>query len=124
MNKILENSIEKKVVLEARDLKKHFEISKGIIKREKVNVKAVDGINFKVYDGETLGIVGESGCGKSTTGELLLGLLEPTAGEVIFNDVNLSKMSQEELRLARKDLQVIFQDPYSSLNPRMTVEEI
>lgn len=121
---IVDKNVEKKVILEVKGLKKYFEINKGIIKKEKIDVKAVDGINFKVYDGETLGIVGESGCGKSTTGELILGLLEPTEGEVIFQNENLASMSQEELRLARKDLQVIFQDPYSSLNPRMTVEEI
>jgi peptide/nickel transport system ATP-binding protein len=84
----------------------------------------VDGLNFDVYQGETLGIVGESGCGKSTTGQLILGLLDATEGNIYFQNRDLAVLSQEELRKARRDLQVIFQDPYSSLNPRMTVEEL
>ncbi|MEZ0481476.1 ABC transporter ATP-binding protein [Planococcus sp. SSTMD024] len=118
------NVIEKNIIMEVQDLKKHFDISKGFIKKVNSKVRAVDGLNFHVYKGETLGIVGESGCGKSTAGQLMLGLLDATEGHIYFQDKDLAAMTQEELRLARRDLQVIFQDPYSSLNPRMTVEEI
>ena len=124
INNVQDDSLQNKILIEVKDLKKHFEISKGFFKKQKSTVKAVDKINFKIYNGETLGIVGESGCGKSTAGQLILGLLEPTEGEVIFDEKLLSTFSQKELRKARKDLQVIFQDPYSSLNPRMTVEEL
>jgi oligopeptide/dipeptide ABC transporter ATP-binding protein len=125
VNNLMENSEqEKNVLIQVKDLKKYFEISKGFLKKEKSIVKAVDDINFEVYVGETLGIVGESGCGKSTTGQLVLGLLEPTKGEIVFKNKLLSSFTKKELKKARKDLQVIFQDPYSSLNPRMTVEEI
>ena len=116
--------VEEKVILEVQNLKKHFDMTKGFIKKTNSKVRAVDGLNFKVYEGETLGIVGESGCGKSTTGQLILGLLDATEGHIYFKDQDIAGMSQEELRKARRDLQVIFQDPYSSLNPRMTVEEI
>ena len=112
------------MLLEVRGLKKHFEIKKGTFKKEIVKVKAVDGVDFEIYEGETLGIVGESGCGKSTTGEMLLGLLKPTEGTVKFMGKDLTKLNKKELREIRKDIQVIFQDPYSSLNPRMTVEQI
>ena len=95
-----------------------------MIKKITTKVRAVDGLNFEVYQGETLGIVGESGCGKSTAGQLILGLLDATEGNIYFQNRDLATMSQEELRKARRDLQVIFQDPYSSLNPRMTVEEL
>lgn len=117
-------AVKEKVILEVQNLKKHFDMSKGFIKKTKSKVRAVDGLNFQVYEGETLGIVGESGCGKSTTGQLILGLLDATEGHIYFRDKDIAGMSQEELRKARRDLQVIFQDPYSSLNPRMTVEEI
>ncbi|SEI89996.1 peptide/nickel transport system ATP-binding protein [Bhargavaea ginsengi] len=117
-------SAEREVIVEVRNLKKHFEMSNGFLKKTKTTVRAVDGLNFKVYEGETLGIVGESGCGKSTTGQLLLGLMEATEGEIYFRSTDLASMNKEALRKARKDLQVIFQDPYSSLNPRMTVGEL
>lgn len=110
--------------MEVTGLKKHFDMTKGFIKKTKSKVRAVDGLNFKVYKGETLGIVGESGCGKSTTGQLMLGLLDATEGHIYFQNEDIASMTQEELRKARRDLQVIFQDPYSSLNPRMTVEQI
>lgn len=116
--------LEEKIIIKVRNLKKHFELSKGFIKKEVSILRAVDGLNFDVYEGETLGIVGESGCGKSTTGQLILGLLDATEGNIYFNDKDIAGLSQEDLRKARRDLQVIFQDPYSSLNPRMTVEEI
>jgi peptide/nickel transport system ATP-binding protein len=117
-------AMKKSTILEIRNLKKHFVMTKGMIKKTTTNVRAVDGLNFDVYQGETLGIVGESGCGKSTTGQLILGLLDATEGNIFFQNKDLAVMSQEELRLARRDLQVIFQDPYSSLNPRMTVEDL
>lgn len=116
--------IEKKIIMEVRNLKKYFEITKGFIRKNTSLVRAVDDLSFEVYEGETLGIVGESGCGKSTTGQLMLGLLDATDGHIYFNNKDIAALSQEELRRARRDLQVIFQDPYSSLNPRMTVEEI
>lgn len=117
-------SVEDKIIIEVMNLKKHFDISKGLVKRTTVKVRAVDGLDFKVYEGETLGIVGESGCGKSTTGQLILGLLDATEGHIFFRGNDIAGMTQKELREARRDLQVIFQDPYSSLNPRMTVEQL
>ncbi|PLR82528.1 peptide ABC transporter substrate-binding protein [Bacillus canaveralius] len=114
----------KKTLLKTEGLKKHFPVQKGFIKKEISFVKAVDGVELEVYEGETLGIVGESGCGKSTTGQMLLGLLAPTEGKVWFEDQEITALSKEELRKLRKDIQVIFQDPFSSLNPRMTVEQL
>jgi len=117
-------ALEQKVILEVKNLRKHFEVSRGMFKKSTTKIRAVDGISFKLYEGETLGIVGESGCGKSTMGNLVLGLLDATEGNIYFQDKDLATLSQKELRQARRDLQVIFQDPYSSLNPRMTVEQI
>ncbi|MEK4628283.1 MAG: oligopeptide/dipeptide ABC transporter ATP-binding protein [Solibacillus sp.] len=114
--------VEKKVLLDVAHLKKYFEIKEGF--KEKKYLKAVDDISFHVYEGETLGIVGESGCGKSTTGNLLLHLLEKTSGTIIFNGKNMDEMSKEQLRKCRADIQMIFQDPFSSLNPRMRVIDI
>ncbi|MED1724867.1 dipeptide ABC transporter ATP-binding protein [Brevibacillus parabrevis] len=111
-------------LLEVKGLQQHFPIKGGFLKRTVGHVKAVDGIDLTVYPGETLGIVGESGCGKSTTGRTILRLLEPTAGEVWFDGKDLAKLPKEEMRLMRKDLQMIFQDPYASLNPRMTIKQI
>lgn len=113
-----------KVLLEVNDLKQHFPIKKGVLGRVKNYVKAVDGISFKVHEGETVSIVGESGCGKSTTGRTIIRLEEPTSGEIIFDGVNLAKLSKDEMRKKRKDIQIIFQDPYASLNPRQTVFQI
>ncbi|MEZ7172816.1 ABC transporter ATP-binding protein [Sporosarcina sp. OR05] len=121
-NNIATSSATQHVLLEVKGLKKHFEISEGF--RKKKLLKAVDGIDFTVYEGETLGIVGESGCGKSTTGNLLVQLLEKTEGTVIFNGQNMDALSKEEIRRARADIQMIFQDPFSSLNPRMRVVDI
>ncbi len=113
------------ILMEVKDLKKWFPISGGgIISRTVGHVKAVDGVSFYVKRGETLGLVGESGCGKTTTGKVLLRLQEPTAGEVIFEGKNIFQLDREEMRKTRRDMQIIFQDPYSSLNPRMTVGEI
>ncbi len=112
-------------LLTVRDLKMHFPITKGIIFQKQVGaIKAVDGINFDLYRGETLGLVGESGCGKSTTGRAILQLYKPTAGAVVFEGKDLVEVKGEELRKMRRRMQMIFQDPYASLNPRMTVGSI
>jgi oligopeptide transport system ATP-binding protein len=116
---------EKQVLLKVENLYKHFPIRKGVIfSREIGYVHAVDGISFNIYNGETLGLVGESGCGKSTTGRTILQLYRPTSGSVIFEGDDLAKLKGEKLRQKRRDLQMIFQDPYASLNPRMTVGQI
>jgi oligopeptide transport system ATP-binding protein len=111
-------------LLEIRDLKKHFPVGEGLFSRNKGAVKAVDGVSLTVEQGETLGIVGESGCGKSTLGRTILRLIEPTSGEIYFKGKNLLGMSQRELRDIRRQMQIIFQDPYASLNPRMRVGDI
>ena len=112
-------------LLRVRDLVKHFPITQGIILQRRVGaVKAVDGISFDVYPGETLGLVGESGSGKSTTGRTILQLYTPTSGEVNFEGQELTKLSGGDMRRMRRQLQMIFQDPYASLNPRMTVGSI
>ncbi|MGB8645591.1 MAG: dipeptide ABC transporter ATP-binding protein [Anaerolineae bacterium] len=114
-----------KILLEVRGLKKYFPIMQGIVLQRRVaDVKAVDGIDFFVREGETLGLVGESGCGKSTTGRTILQLYRPTEGQVLFRGKDLAKLKGEELRKMRADMQMIFQDPYASLNPRMTVGDI
>ena len=109
-------------MLDVQDLKVWFPIKKGILKRTVGHVKAVDGISFKVWPGQTLGLVGESGCGKTTTGRAILRLVEPTGGKVVFQGRDLGPLGGEDMRQVRTDLQIIFQDPYSSLNPRLTVE--
>jgi peptide/nickel transport system ATP-binding protein len=108
-------------LLQVRDLKKHFPVRSGFLGRVSGQVRAVDGVSFDIRRGETLGLVGESGCGKSTTGRCLLRLLEPTAGLVMYGDREVGAMGPEELRALRRKVQIVFQDPYSSLNPRMTV---
>lgn len=114
-----------KSLLNVSDLKMHFPITRGIIFQRQVGaIKAVDGVNFSMYKGETLGLVGESGCGKSTTGRAILQLYRPTAGSVNFEGVELTDTKGEELRKMRRRMQMIFQDPYASLNPRMTVGSI
>lgn len=113
-----------KELLRVNNLKKYFPIQGGFLGRTVNYVKAVDGISFSVYEGETVSLVGESGCGKSTAGRTILRLEEPTAGEIIFNDVDLASLGKAELRKIRKDLQIIFQDPYASINPRQTVSRV
>jgi oligopeptide transport system ATP-binding protein len=111
-------------LVEIKSLKMWFPIFRGILQKHVADVKAVDGINFHVYRGETLGLVGESGCGKSTTGRAILQLYRPTGGEVLFEGKDLVKLKDNELRPMRRQMQMIFQDPYASLNPRMTVGSI
>ena len=113
------------VLLEVKDLVKHFPIRQGVIFSKQVGaVQAVDGIGFNVNKGETLGLVGESGCGKTTAGRCILRLIEPTSGEVKFDGKDVPSLPKDELRELRKEMQIIFQDPYGSLNPRMTVGDI
>lgn len=111
-------------ILEVKNLKKHFPLGNTKLKKDGPRVKAVDGISLDLYEGETLGLVGESGCGKSTLGRTIIRLYEPTEGEVIFKGQDISKLSKKEMRKVREDMQFIFQDPYSSLNPRMNVFNI
>jgi len=112
------------VLLRVDNLVKHFPIMRGILQKQVGAVRAVDGISFDVKRGETLGLVGESGCGKSTAGRSILQLYRPTSGNVNFDGVDLTKIKGEQLRVMRRKMQMIFQDPYASLNPRMTVGEI
>ncbi|GAB6099252.1 dipeptide ABC transporter ATP-binding protein [Halanaerocella petrolearia] len=111
-------------ILKIKGLKKHFPIKGGLFNKQINSVKAVDGLDFEVKRGETLGLVGESGCGKSTTGKVLLNLLSATEGEVVFEGHNIYDLGKREMRSLRREMQMIFQDPYASLNPRMTVGEI
>ncbi|MBM3450989.1 MAG: ABC transporter ATP-binding protein, partial [Armatimonadetes bacterium] len=113
------------VILSVKNLVKHFPITKGFILQRQVGaVRAVDDVSFDIRQGETLGLVGESGCGKTTAGRVILRLMEATSGEVNFQGQDIFKLGKEELRRMRRDMQIIFQDPYSSLNPRMTVGDI
>jgi oligopeptide transport system ATP-binding protein len=114
----------REVVLKAENLVKHYPIKAGVLRRTVGHVKAVDGVSFELYKGETLGIVGESGCGKSSLGRLLMRLEEPTAGKLTFDGVDMYSKKGAEMRRLRRDIQIVFQDPYTSLNPRKTVGDI
>lgn len=123
------NNADENIILEVKNLKLHFPIHAGILRRQVGAIRAVDGVNFKLRDGEVLGLVGESGCGKTTVGRTLLRLYEPTAGEIWFHTedgkkVNLANLNQRQMKPYRRELRMIFQDPFSSLNPRFTVKDI
>ena len=111
-------------LLTVKNLEKKFPVQRGLLKRTVGYIHAVDGVSFEIAQGETLGLVGESGCGKSTTARVILRLLQSTGGEVTFNGKSISELSDDEMRDLRKDIQIVFQDPYASLNPRMTVRQI
>lgn len=117
-------SINKEKLIEVKNLKKYFPVKGGILKRTVGYVKAVDDVTFDIYKGETLGIVGESGSGKSTLGRVILRLLDPTSGDVLFEENDISSISQRKLRPFRRDMQMVFQDPYASLNPRMSIGQL
>ncbi len=129
MSAVLDNhesevQVDPEVLLSVRNLVKYFPISGGLFSRTVGNVKAVDGISFDVKRGETMGLVGESGCGKTTTGRAVLRLIEPTSGQIVFEGRDIVKLSKRELRGLRREMQIVFQDPFGSLNPRMSVGEI
>jgi len=111
-------------LIEVTDLKKHFPIRKGVLGRTVGNVLAVDGISFSINEGETLGLVGESGCGKTTVGRTVLRLIEPTSGQIKIRGQDISGLSKTEMRPLRRQMQIVFQDPFSSLNPRIKVGKI
>lgn len=115
---------ERRPLLELKNLKKYFDVSTGFFKKEKAYLTAVDDVSFEIYRGETFGLVGESGCGKSTLGRCIVRLYEPTGGDIIYDGEDISRISQKEMMKYRKRLQMIFQDPYASLNTRLTIAEI
>jgi oligopeptide transport system ATP-binding protein len=111
-------------LLQVKELSKYFPVTRGALVSRKIgDIKAVDRISFDIYDGETLGLVGESGCGKTTTGRVLLKLIEPSEGQIIYNDQDITPLSKRAMSPLRREMQIIFQDPYASLNPRLTVGE-
>ena len=114
----------KQPLLSIQNLVKYFPIRKGIFSRVVANVHAVDDVSFDIPEGETLSLVGESGCGKTTTGRTLLRLIEPTSGKIFYNGTDIANASTSQMRALRKDMQIVFQDPYGSLNPRMTIQSI
>lgn len=124
LEKELEKKVEQDYILEAKNIKKYFPIKGGVFKREVGQVKAVDDVSLSILRGETLGVVGESGSGKSTLGRVILRLLDPTEGQIFFENEEISKMSNRQLRPFRRDMQIVFQDPFASLNPKMNVQEL
>ncbi len=122
--KATENAPQSEYVIEVKDLKQYFPIKSGLLQRVTNYVKAVDGISFKIKRGTTMGLVGESGCGKTTVGKTILRLNERTSGEVLFNDIDIFALNHKDLVALRPKMQIIFQDPYSSLSPRLPVSEI
>lgn len=112
------------LLLEVKNLKKYFPVTSGFIRKKTEYVKAVDDVSFNVYKGETLGLVGESGCGKSTTGRMIVNLMKPTSGDILFEGTSFKSLSKKQEKDLRKSIQIIFQDPYASLNPRMTIGDI
>lgn len=115
--------MEREILLSIKDIKKWFAVDDKIFGKPKSFVKAVDGVSFDIYKGEVLGLVGESGCGKTTISRSILGLTQPTSGSIIFEGKELMGMKKKELRKMRSELQIVFQDPYSSLSPRMRIAE-
>jgi oligopeptide/dipeptide ABC transporter ATP-binding protein len=114
----------KQTLLRIKDLSKYFPVTRGVIVSQKIgDIKAVDRISFDIYTGETLGLVGESGCGKTTTGRVLLKLIEPSQGQIVYNDQDITALDKKSMAPLRREMQIIFQDPYASLNPRLTVGE-
>ncbi|MDF2261083.1 ATP-binding cassette domain-containing protein, partial [Streptantibioticus ferralitis] len=115
----------REAILEVRGLVKYFPLTRGILVKKQIGaIKAVDGVDFDLYQGETLGIVGESGCGKSTVAKLLMRLEQPTAGRILYKGEDITRLSGRALKAVRRNIQMVFQDPYTSLNPRMTVGDI
>ena len=112
-----------KELVQTKHLVKYFPVREGLLQRVKDHVRAVDNVSFVVREGETLGLVGESGCGKTTVGRTMLRLIEPTSGEVLFDGKDIFKLSGQELKAMRRNMQIIFQDPYASLDPRMPIGE-
>lgn len=112
------------LLLEVKNLKKYFPVTSGFIRKKTEYVKAVDDVSFNVYKGETLGLVGESGCGKSTTGRMIVNLMKPTSGDILFEGTSFRGLNKKQEKDLRKSIQIIFQDPYASLNPRMTIGDI
>ena len=120
-----QSKVKDNALLEVNNLKMYFPVTEGVIFQKKIaDVKAVDDVTFSINKGEALGLVGESGCGKTTTGRCILQLYKPTSGQVIFNDVDVTALGKKDLRNVRREMQIIFQDPYGSLNPRMTCGDI
>ena len=120
-----QSKVKNNALLEVNNLKMYFPVTEGVIFQKKIaDVKAVDDVTFSINKGEALGLVGESGCGKTTTGRCILQLYKPTSGQVIFNDVDVTALGEKDLRNVRREMQIIFQDPYGSLNPRMTCGDI
>lgn len=118
------NATESDILVEVNDLKMHFPVLRGLLKRQVASVQAVDGVSFKIRRGETLGLVGESGCGKTTTGRCVLRLYDPTSGQIVFDGQDITHLKKQQIRPIRREISLIFQDPFSSLDPRQTAGQI